>query len=144
MANIHPTAIVDPAAELDDSVDVGPYAVIGPHVSIGAQTSVGAHTVIAACSGISGSATIGKRCMIGGMVGIVGHLEICDDVALTGRTMVSSSIRKPGVYSSGLPAEEAQRFRRNAARFKHLDELAKRVQKLERDNGPGEKGDDDE
>jgi UDP-3-O-[3-hydroxymyristoyl] glucosamine N-acyltransferase len=69
--------------------------------------------------------------MLGGMVGVVGHLEICDDVAITGRTMVSSSIRRPGVYSSGLPADEARRFRRNAARFQHLDELARRVRRLE-------------
>ena len=30
---------------------------------------IGAHTVIAGCSGISGSTIIGRRCMIGGMVG---------------------------------------------------------------------------
>jgi UDP-3-O-[3-hydroxymyristoyl] glucosamine N-acyltransferase len=113
-------------------------------VQVGHNVRIGEHTVIAACSGISGSATIGRRCLIGGMVGIVGHLEICDDVALTGRTMVSSSIRKPGMYSSGLPADEAKRFRRNVARFNRLDELAKRVRRLEGDAGPGEQGGDDE
>ena len=100
-------------------------------VQIGHNVHIGGHTVIAACSGVSGSAVIGRRCMLGGMVGVVGHLEICDDVAVTGRTMVSSSIRRPGVYSSGLPADEARRFRRNAARFQRLDELARRVKRLE-------------
>jgi UDP-3-O-[3-hydroxymyristoyl] glucosamine N-acyltransferase len=100
-------------------------------VQIGHNVQIGGHTVIAACSGVSGSAVIGRRCMLGGMVGVVGHLEICDDVAVTGRTMVSSSIRRPGVYSSGLPADEARRFRRNAARFQRLDELARRVRRLE-------------
>jgi UDP-3-O-[3-hydroxymyristoyl] glucosamine N-acyltransferase len=113
-------------------------------VQVGHNVHIGEHTVIAACSGISGSAVIGRRCMLGGMVGVVGHLEICDDVAVTGRTMVSSSIRRPGVYSSGLPAEEAARFRRNAARFRTLDELAKRVRKLEAGSGPGEERDDDD
>jgi UDP-3-O-[3-hydroxymyristoyl] glucosamine N-acyltransferase len=81
--------------------------------------------------------------MIGGMVGVVGHLEICDDVALTGRTMVSSSIRQPGVYSSALPADEARHFRRNAARFQKLDELARRVRRLEGAAGPqGDEGDE--
>jgi len=87
---------------------------------------------------------IGRRCMIGGMVGVVGHLEICDDVALTGRTMVSSSIHQPGVYSSALHADEARRFRRNAARFHTLDELARRVRRLEQATGGRRQGDDDE
>jgi UDP-3-O-[3-hydroxymyristoyl] glucosamine N-acyltransferase len=113
-------------------------------VQVGHNVHIGEHTVIAACSGISGSAVIGRRCMLGGMVGVVGHLEICDDVAVTGRTMVSSSIRRPGVYSSGLPAEEAARFRRNAARFRTLDELAKRVRRLEGGAAPGEEKDDDD
>jgi UDP-3-O-[3-hydroxymyristoyl] glucosamine N-acyltransferase len=113
-------------------------------VQVGHNVHIGEHTVIAACSGISGSAVIGRRCMLGGMVGVVGHLEICDDVAVTGRTMVSSSIRRPGVYSSGLPADEAGRFRRNAARFRALDELAKRVRRLEDGSEAGEVGDDDD
>ena len=115
---------------------------IDNQVQIGHNVRVGEHTVIAGCAGISGSAVIGRRCMIGGMVGIVGHLEICDDVALTGRTMVSSSIHRPGVYSSALHADEARRFRRNAARFQRLDELARRVRKLE--GARDERGEDDE
>jgi serine acetyltransferase len=38
-------------------------------VQIGHNVRIGAHTVIAGCVGIAGSATIGKRCMLGGMVG---------------------------------------------------------------------------
>jgi UDP-3-O-[3-hydroxymyristoyl] glucosamine N-acyltransferase len=105
---------------------------------------VGAHTVLAAMVGISGSATIGRRCMLGGQVGVVGHLEICDDVAVTGKTMISHSIRKPGIYSSGMPADEARAFRRNAARFRSLDELARRVRRLEGGPGDGQKETDDE
>ena len=77
-----------------------------------------------------GSVTIGKRCMVGGMVGIVGHLEIADDVYLTGKTMVTHSITRPGLYSGQLPFDEARRFRRNSARFQKLDELAQRVARL--------------
>jgi UDP-3-O-[3-hydroxymyristoyl] glucosamine N-acyltransferase len=113
-------------------------------VQIGHNVRVGAHTVMAACVGVSGSVTIGRRCMIGGMVGIVGHLEICDDVALTGKTMVSSSITRPGVYSGKLPMDEARVFRRNAARFRKLDELADRVRRLEGAAGANERGMEDE
>ena len=121
---------------------IGDGVKIDNQVQIGHNVRIGEHTVIAGCAGISGSAVIGRRCMIGGMVGIVGHLEICDDVALTGRTMVSSSIRRPGVYSSALHADEARRFRRNAARFQQLDELARRVRRLE--GAAGTQGEEDE
>jgi UDP-3-O-[3-hydroxymyristoyl] glucosamine N-acyltransferase len=110
---------------------------IDNQVQIGHNVRVGAHTVIAGCTGISGSASIGRRCTIAGMVGIAGHLTICDDVTVTGKTMVSSSIHRPGVYSGTLHAQEARRFRRNAARFQKLDELAKRVRRLESGDGEG-------
>lgn len=121
---------------------VGDGVKIDNQVQIGHNVRIGEHTVIAGCAGISGSAVIGRRCMIAGMVGVAGHLEICDDVAVTGRTMVSSSIRQPGVYSSALHADEAKRFRRNAARFQQLDELARRVRRLEQ--AAGAQGEDDE
>jgi len=95
-------------------------------IQIGHNVRIGAHTAIAGCVGISGSTTIGQRCMIGGAVGVVGHLTIADDVVVTGLTMVSRSIAKAGVYSGALPADEARVFRRNAARFRHLDEWYRR------------------
>lgn len=104
-------------------------------IQVGHNAHIGAHTAIAACSGVSGSTTIGKRCLIAGMVGIAGHLTICDDVVITSRSMVIASIRKRGVYSGGIPAQEATRFRRNVARFRHLDELARSVKRLGGDRG---------
>jgi len=99
-------------------------------IQIAHNVRIGAHTAIAACTGVSGSTTIGKRCMIAGQVGIAGHLSICDNVIVTGKTMVSASIREPGMYSGSLHAEEARKFRRNAARFAQLDELAKELRRL--------------
>ncbi len=101
-------------------------------IQVGHNVRIGAHTIIAACSGISGSTRIGQRCMIAGMVGFVGHLEIADDVAVTGLTMISRSIPEPGIYSGGLPADEAVRWRKNSARFKQLDDLARTVKALEK------------
>jgi UDP-3-O-[3-hydroxymyristoyl] glucosamine N-acyltransferase len=122
---------------------IGDGVKIDNQVQIGHNVRIGEHTVIAGCVGISGSAVIGRRCMLGGMVGVVGHLEICDDVLVTGRTMISSSIRQPGIYSSALAADEAKRFRRNAARFQKLDELAKRVRRLEGAGDTPEQEEDD-
>lgn len=102
-------------------------------VQIAHNVRVGAHTIMAAMSGAAGSTKIGKRCMIGGGAVMVNQIEICDDVMLTFRTVVTRSIDKPGVYSGSLPAEEAGRWRRNAARFKKLDELADRLTAAERE-----------
>jgi len=112
-------------------------------IQIGHNVRVGAHTAMAACVGVSGSTTIGKRCMIGGMAGIVGQLTICDDVAVTGLTMVSHSITRPGVYSGGIPAEEARTWRRIVARLKRIDSLAGRVTALERLTGAQQDEDHD-
>jgi UDP-3-O-[3-hydroxymyristoyl] glucosamine N-acyltransferase len=112
-------------------------------IQIGHNVRIGAHTVMAACSGVSGSTTIGSRCMIGGQVGFSGHLTICDGVTITGRTFVNSSIRKPGIYSGGIPGEEAGSFRKNAARFHQLDKLARTVRRLAAQAGLNVKDDAD-
>ena len=101
-------------------------------IQVAHNVYIGAHTAIAGCVGISGSARIGRHCMIGGGAGIVGHLEIADNVTVTGMTMVTKSISRAGVYSSGVPAQENSDWNRNYARFRKLDQLARRLQALER------------
>jgi UDP-3-O-[3-hydroxymyristoyl] glucosamine N-acyltransferase len=101
-------------------------------IQVAHNVRIGAHTVIAGCTGISGSTSIGSNCMIAGAVGIAGHLDIPDGTVITGQTMVSRSIPEAGVYSSALPFDKAARWRRNAARFRQLDALAKRLAELER------------
>ena len=100
-------------------------------IQVAHNVYIGAHTAVAGCTGIAGSARIGARCTIGGGVGIVGHTEIADDVHITGMSFVAHSIRKPGVYSSGTPLEANREWRRNYARFHQLDDMARRLRKLE-------------
>ena len=104
-------------------------------IQVGHNVRIGAHSALAACVGISGSTTIGKRCMIGGAVGIAGHLAIADDVVITGMSLVSHSISRPGVYSGAIPLEEAGAWRRLVARFKRSGRLESRVTALERARG---------
>ena len=113
---------------IEDTV-IGDGVKMDNQIQIGHNVRIGDHTAIAGCAGISGSAVIGKRCMIGGMVGVAGHLSICDDVVLTGKSFVNSSIRKPGYYSSAIPVDETPRFRKNAARFQRLDEFVREVRR---------------
>lgn len=101
-------------------------------VQIAHNVKIGAHTAIAGCTAVAGSTTIGKHCRIAGMVGIVGHLQITDNVTVTAKSLVSGSIKKAGVYSAGTPLEPSQQWRKNTIRFKHLDEMAKRLNALEK------------
>jgi UDP-3-O-[3-hydroxymyristoyl] glucosamine N-acyltransferase len=101
-------------------------------IQIAHNVHIGDHTAIAACVGISGSTRIGKHCMIAGGVGMVGHIEICDNVFISGMTMVTRSVTEPGAYSSGTVIQPAADWRKNAARFRQLDALFKRVQQLEK------------
>jgi UDP-3-O-[3-hydroxymyristoyl] glucosamine N-acyltransferase len=110
---------------IEDTV-IGDGVKLDNQVQVGHNCRIGAHTVIAGCVGISGSSIIGSRCMIGGAVGIVGHLEIGDGVIVTGYSMVTRSLPGPGIYSSGMPAIEATKWRRTVARLYRLEREKKR------------------
>lgn len=101
-------------------------------VQIGHNVQVGAHTAMAAFSGVSGSTVIGKRCMFAGRAGIVGHIEICDDVVVGGATVITKDITEPGFYNGTFPGEKDRDWKRKVARFRRLDDLVKRVAKLEK------------
>lgn len=105
-------------------------------IQIAHNVHIGAHTALAGCAAVAGSARIGRYCLIGGGAGILGHLEIADKVTVTARSLVTHSIREPGEYSSGTPIQENRLWRRNAARFKHLDELARRLAQLANKDSP--------
>ncbi|MEO8673069.1 MAG: UDP-3-O-(3-hydroxymyristoyl)glucosamine N-acyltransferase [Tahibacter sp.] len=103
-------------------------------IQIAHNVFIGAHTAMAGCSAVAGSARIGRYCLIGGAAGILGHLSIADRVTITAMSLVTHSIHAAGEYSSGTPLQENRRWRKNAARFRHLDEFARRLQALEKDS----------
>ena len=102
-------------------------------IQIAHNVFVGAHTAMAGCAAVAGSARIGRYCLIGGAAGILGHLEIADRVTVTAMSLVTHSLKAPGEYSSGTPIQENRRWRRNAARFKHLDEFVRRMDAASRE-----------
>lgn len=115
---------------IEDTV-LGEDVRLDNQIQIGHNVTIGAHTAMAGCSAVAGSAKIGRYCLIGGAAGVLGHLEVCDRVVITAMSLVTSSIREPGEYSSGTPLMDNRSWRRNAARFKQLDALARRVPRAE-------------
>ncbi|MEO7916424.1 MAG: UDP-3-O-(3-hydroxymyristoyl)glucosamine N-acyltransferase [Dokdonella sp.] len=103
-------------------------------IQIAHNVHVGAHTAMAGCVAVAGSTRIGRHCLIGGGAGILGHLEIADRVTVTARSLVTHSIRESGEFSSGTPIQPNRIWRRNAVRFGQLDELARRLARLEKES----------
>jgi UDP-3-O-[3-hydroxymyristoyl] glucosamine N-acyltransferase len=100
-------------------------------IQIAHNVEVGDHTAMAAFAGVSGSTRIGRHCTLAGASGLVGHISLADNVHVSGMTMVTHSITEPGVYSGNVPAIPNREWRKNIARFNHLDEIARRVRALE-------------
>lgn len=96
-------------------------------IQVGHNVFIGAHTAIAGCAAIAGSARIGRNCLIGGAAGIVGHIDIADRVVVGAMSLVTHSLRVPGEYCSGTPIQEKREWQKNAARFRRLDELARKI-----------------
>lgn len=117
---------------LGDTV-IGNDVKIDSQVQIAHNVQIGDHSALAGCVGIAGSTKVGKHCMLGGGVGLSGHLTLCDGVQVTGMSLVTNSIHQPGVYSSGTGAMSNAQWRKNAVRFKQLDDIAKRLTRLEKE-----------
>lgn len=115
-----------------DNVIIDNQCQIAHNVEIGYGTAVAGATVMA------GSLKVGKYCIIGGASVFNGHMEICDQATITGMAMVMRPITEPGVYSSGIPLQTNKEWRKTAARVMRIDEMHKRLSKLEKKLGDEE------
>ena len=75
-------------------------------VHIAHNVILGKNSAIAASCAIAGSTKIGKNLQMGGLSGILGHLEISDDVLIGAHTLITKSINKPGNYVGIMPAQD--------------------------------------
>lgn len=98
-------------------------------VHVAHNVVVGEHTVIAAQSGISGSTRLGRFNMLGGQVGLVGHITTTDNVIVEAQSGVSKNISKSGRYF-GHPAKEHGLALRQEAAIRQLPDALKELQEL--------------
>ena len=116
---------------LDDTI-ISDGVILDNQIQIAHNVTIGENTAIAACSVIAGSSTIGANCTLAGLVGINGHINVTDNCTFTGMAMVTKSITKSGVYSSGTPVVDNKEWNKTNARIKKLDTLNRRVKALEK------------
>ena len=75
-------------------------------VHIAHNVELGSHSAIAACCAIAGSTVIGKNFKMGGLSGVLGHLNIADNVTVGAHTLITKSIRESGEYIGIMPAQK--------------------------------------
>ncbi|HEX5552030.1 MAG TPA: UDP-3-O-(3-hydroxymyristoyl)glucosamine N-acyltransferase, partial [Chitinophagaceae bacterium] len=100
-------------------------------IQIAHNVEIGENTVIAAQTGISGSTKVGRNCMFGGQVGLVGHIHIADGTRINAQSGLSKSVTEPGVALNGSPAFDYKSSLKSQAIFRNLPELEKRIKELE-------------
>lgn len=115
---------------IDDTV-IEDDVIIDNLVQIAHNVRVGSKTAMAAQVGIAGSTTIGRGCTIGGQAGFAGHLDIAEQSHFTGQAMITKGTREPGLYSSGMPAQNNRDWRRLVSRLKNLESFNERLKQLE-------------
>ncbi len=101
-------------------------------IHIAHNVEVGENSYLAACNVIAGSTRVGKNCMFSGQVGIIGHLDIADGTKVSAQSGISKSITKPNEVYMGSPAFEASKYRKVYVHYRHLDNIVRRIEELEK------------
>ncbi len=96
------------------------------------NTEVGENTAMAAQTGVSGSTHIGKNCVIAGQCGFVGHIKVADGARIGAQSGILGNIRKADDYM-GSPSQPLRQYLVSNARFRHIDEMARKLDVLEKE-----------
>ncbi|MBR4391990.1 MAG: UDP-3-O-(3-hydroxymyristoyl)glucosamine N-acyltransferase [Bacteroidales bacterium] len=134
---------------IDDDVEIGANTTIdrstmgSTHVHKGVKldnlvhlahnVEVGENSALAAQVGVSGSTHLGKNCVVGGQSGFVGHLHIADGSKFGGQCGIMGSIKEENQEFMGTPIQPLRQYLRSNARFRHLDEMARKLDVLEKE-----------
>lgn len=100
-------------------------------VQIAHNVEIGEGNLIAAQTGVAGSAKTGKHVMMGGQVGVLGHVELVDKVLLATRSGVSKSLLKPGPYR-GSPAIPVVAYNKREVYIRKIESLHNTVKDLQK------------
>ena len=101
-------------------------------VHLAHNVEVGENSALAAQVGISGSTHLGKNCVVGGQTGFVGHLHIANGSKFGGQCGVMGSIKEENQEFMGTPIQPLRQYLVSNARFRHIDEMARKIDDLEK------------
>ena len=134
---------------IDDDVEIGANTTIdrstmgSTHIHKGVKldnlvhlahnVEVGENSALAAQVGVSGSTHLGKNCVVGGQSGFVGHLHIANGSKFGGQCGVTGSIKEENQEFMGTPIQPLRQYLVSNARFRHIDEMARKLDALEKE-----------
>tara|TARA_B100000287_G_scaffold375209_1_gene375517 strand:+ start:393 stop:1328 length:936 start_codon:yes stop_codon:yes gene_type:complete len=104
-----------------DDTEIHDGVILDNLIHIAHNVILGQNSAIAASCAIAGSTKIGKNFQMGGLSGVLGHLEICDDVTVGAHTLITKNISKPGNYIGIMPAQDYKDWAKTATLIKKLD-----------------------
>ena len=88
-------------------------------VQIGHNVVIGRHCIIVSQTGISGSARLDDYVVLGGQVGVVGHVRIGEGAQIAASSNVNADV-PPGVRWGGSPAKPVREWFRELTTLKKL------------------------
>lgn len=97
---------------------IGNGVILDNQVHIAHNVRLGNNSAIAASCAIAGSTRIGNNFKMGGLSGVLGHLEICDDVSVGAHTLITKSIKSSGNYIGIMPAQHYSNWSKSAVFIK--------------------------
>jgi UDP-3-O-[3-hydroxymyristoyl] glucosamine N-acyltransferase len=101
-------------------------------VQIAHNVQIGKRVLIAAQTGISGSCVIEDDCIIGGQVGMGDHVHVKSGAIIGSQAgILPGKIVRPGVWW-GTPIQPLDKFKRQNARLKKIEDLIADVDELKR------------
>lgn len=120
---------------------VGAGSKIDNLVQVGHNVEIGARSILCGQSGIAGSSRLGEWVVLAGQAGVGGHIELGDRVQVGAASAAVRPVAEGTVVSATIPAMEIGRWRRQAALLGRLDEIYRRLRRLE-ERLPAEAGGD--
>ncbi len=103
-----------------DDTEIHDGVILDNLIHIAHNVVLGMHSAIAASCAIAGSTKIGKNFQMGGLSGVLGHLEICDNVTVGAHTLITKNIKKPGNYVGIMPAQDQKDWAKSSVFIKKL------------------------
>lgn len=100
-------------------------------IQLAHNVQIGEENLLVAQVGIAGSSKTGKRVILGGKAGVVGHLEIGNNTTVAAGSVVTKDTPS-GVFYSGNPAQDHKKELREQAARRKMPQLLKRISRLEK------------
>ena len=101
-----------------DDTEIKDGVILDNLIHIAHNVILGEDSAIAASCAIAGSTKIGKNFRMGGLSGVLGHLEICDNVSVGAHTLITKDIKEPGDYVGIMPAQSHKNWAKSSVFIK--------------------------